>query len=87
MQSPRRWHTKNWYHPSPQQRYLEAQKPKKRAKVLLFFGLTKCFVDFFVKKDFEVVCKGALLCLETCFRKEWDVGGTLVKSVQSLINH
>ena len=29
------------HHPSPQQRYFGAQKPKKRAKVLLFFGLTK----------------------------------------------
>ena len=54
MRSPRRWHTEKWYHPSPQQRYLEAQKPKKRAKVLLFFGLTKCFADFFIKKSFCV---------------------------------
>jgi hypothetical protein len=49
MQSPRRWHTEKWYHPSPQQRYLEAQKPKKRAKVLLFFELTKYFFIFLQK--------------------------------------
>ena len=54
---------KNWYHPSPQQRYLEAQKPKKRAKVLLFFGLTKCFVDFFVKKDFLRWCVRVFFCV------------------------
>ena len=48
MRSPRRWHTRNGYHPSPQQRYFGAQKPKKRAKVLLFFGLTKFFFDFYI---------------------------------------
>ena len=49
MQSHRRWHTQDGYHPSPQQRYFEAQKPKKRAKVQLFFGLTKYFLLFFQK--------------------------------------
>ena len=60
MRSPRRWHTRNGYHPSPQQRYLGAQKPKKRAKVLLFFGLTKYFVEKTIKKcSFACFCRAA----------------------------
>ena len=51
MRSPRRWHTRYGYHPSPQQRYFGAQKPKKRAKVLLFFELTKYFVIFYKKSS------------------------------------
>lgn len=50
MRSPRRWHTQNGYHPSPQQRYLGAQKPKKHAKVLLFFDMTKDLLKKSVKK-------------------------------------
>ena len=46
MRSRRRWHTLKGYHPSPQQRYLGAQKPKKRAKVQLFFEMAKYFLIF-----------------------------------------
>lgn len=52
MRSPRRWHTQNGYHPSPQQRYFVAQKPKKRAKVQLFFDITKIFSEKNVKSCF-----------------------------------
>jgi hypothetical protein len=52
MQSPRRWHTYDRYHPSPQQRYFGAQKPKKRAKVLLFFEMAKYFLLFCGKNNF-----------------------------------
>ena len=57
MRSPRRWHTHDGYHPSPQQRYLGAQKPKKRAKVLLFFDMTKDLLKKSVKNDYyEFLC-------------------------------
>ena len=41
-----------WYHPSPQQRYFGAQKPKKRAKVILFFEMAKYFLLFCGKNNF-----------------------------------
>ena len=53
MRSRRRWHTQKWYHPSPQQRYFGAQKPKKRAKVQQKKQMCKFFqkkMCFYVKK-------------------------------------
>ena len=69
MRSPRRWHTRNGYHPSPQQRYFEAQKPKKRAKVRLFFGLTKYFIGFFVKKEQLLICAEVVVAIGCSFNK------------------
>jgi polysaccharide export outer membrane protein len=46
------WHQS--HHPSPRQRYFGAQTPKKRTKVLLFFGLTKYFSVFCKKNVFGI---------------------------------
>jgi hypothetical protein len=58
-----------WYHPSPQQRYFGAQKPKKRAKVLLFFELAKCFFVFY-KKKYEIYTAWCGMAYEKGRKKE-----------------
>ena len=50
MRSPRRWHTKDGIIRPLSSATLKAQKPKKRAKVLLFFQMTKTFVKKIYKK-------------------------------------
>ena len=70
MRSRRRWHTRKWYHPSPQQRYFGSPKAEKACKGTTKKANVQVFSEknvFLRKKIDKSTLPCATLALPLCF--------------------